>query len=228
MTEAEWLACSNPNWLLEPTEHIFPTRKVTLWACASCRRVWHLLPDAHREVLEAVEASCERADYLVGTVDEDLQSRVSLPGWGLDPSIPQERRAVRWLATGAYKLAVEGAATALARESFGSVPRRNQTELQSRYQVIWRDEQAFHAVLARDVVGNPFCPVTFDPAWSTSTVVAIAKGMYDSRDFSAMPILADALQDAGCENEDVLTHCRDEQHPHVRGCWVVDLVLGKE
>jgi len=73
---------------------------------------------------------------------------------------------------------------------------------------------------------NPFRPVTADPSWLTSTVVALARQMYESRDFSAMPILADALQDAGCENDDVLKHCRGTG-PHVRGCWVVDLVLGK-
>jgi hypothetical protein len=49
--------------------------------------------------------------------------------------------------------------------------------------------------------------------------------MYEARDFSAMPILADALQDAGCDNDDILSHCRDTKQVHVRGCWVVDLVL---
>ena len=70
-------------------------------------------------------------------------------------------------------------------------------------------------------------PSTFDPDWRTSTAVALAKQMYESRDFAAMPILADALQDAGCDNDDVLNHCRDANGAHVRGCWVVDLVLGK-
>ncbi|MBP3958173.1 hypothetical protein J8F10_23230 [Gemmata sp. G18] len=79
----------------------------------------------------------------------------------------------------------------------------------------------------RDVVGNPFRPVTFSPSWRTSTAASLASQMYDSRDFSAMPILADALQDAGCDSADVLDHCRGPG-PHVRGCWVVDLVLGKE
>jgi hypothetical protein len=83
------------------------------------------------------------------------------------------------------------------------------------------------AKLVRDIFGNPFRPVTFDADWRTSTVVALAKQMYESRDFSAMPILADALQDAGCENDDILKHCRDAKGVHVRGCWVVDLVLGK-
>ena len=80
--------------------------------------------------------------------------------------------------------------------------------------------------LVWDVAGNPFRPVAFDPAWRTGTAVAIARGMYEAHDFSAMPILADALMDAGCDDEDVLAHCR-EPGPHVRGCWVVDGVLGK-
>jgi hypothetical protein len=80
--------------------------------------------------------------------------------------------------------------------------------------------------LLRDIVGNPFRPVAFDPNWRTSTAVALATRMYDSRDFSVMPILADALQDAGCDHPDILAHCRDDG-PHARGCWVVDLVLGK-
>jgi hypothetical protein len=87
-------------------------------------------------------------------------------------------------------------------------------------------EEQEQLLLARDIFGNPFRPVAFDSAWRTSTVQALASQMYDSRDFIPMPILADALQDAGCENEDILAHCRG-QGPHVRGCWVVDLVLGK-
>ncbi|MCE9566641.1 MAG: hypothetical protein K8U57_31850 [Planctomycetes bacterium] len=82
--------------------------------------------------------------------------------------------------------------------------------------------------LIRDIFGNPFRPVVFDAAWRTDTAVSLAKHIYEARDFSAMPILADALQDAGCEHADILTHCRDESLTHVRGCWVVDLVLGKE
>ena len=80
--------------------------------------------------------------------------------------------------------------------------------------------------LLRAIFGNPFRPVAVDPAWPTSDVVALAKGIYEERAFDRMPILADALQDAGCDNEDILSHCRGPG-PHVRGCWVVDLVLGK-
>ena len=68
--------------------------------------------------------------------------------------------------------------------------------------------------------------MALDPAWLTSDAVALARGIYDERAFDRMPILADALQDAGCVNDEVLTHCRGEV-VHVRGCWVVDLLLGK-
>jgi hypothetical protein len=79
---------------------------------------------------------------------------------------------------------------------------------------------------SRDIFGNPFRPVTLDPSWLTSTVTTLTRQMYESRDFSAMPILADALQDAGCEDEQVLSHCRGEG-AHVRGCFLVDLLVGK-
>ncbi|MBP3959984.1 hypothetical protein J8F10_32485 [Gemmata sp. G18] len=78
----------------------------------------------------------------------------------------------------------------------------------------------------RELFGNPFRPVALVPVWLTSTVRALAEGIYQERAFDRMPILADALQDAGCDNEDILTHCR-QPGEHVRGCWVVDLVLGK-
>ncbi len=82
--------------------------------------------------------------------------------------------------------------------------------------------------LLRDIFGNPFRPVAFASTWRTDTAVALARMMYEAREFSAMPILADALQDAGCDSDDILNHCREPKQVHVRGCWVVDLVLGKE
>jgi hypothetical protein len=97
-----------------------------------------------------------------------------------------------------------------------------------------RAERAAQILLLRHGAGNPFRPVTFSPNWRT--VVALARQIYEARDFSAMPILAEALQDAGCDNEDnplpprggnLLDHCRNPGS-HVRGCRVVDLVLGKE
>jgi len=89
-------------------------------------------------------------------------------------------------------------------------------------------ERVILCSLLREIFGNPFRPVEFDPEWRTDTVSSLARQMYESRDFSLMSILADALQDAGCDNNDILDHCRDANQMHVRGCWVVDLVLGKE
>ena len=75
--------------------------------------------------------------------------------------------------------------------------------------------------------GDPRGPVARDPSWLTETVLALAQGIYVERAFDRLPILADALEDAGCDNADVLGHCRGPG-PHVRGCWVIDLLLGKE
>jgi hypothetical protein len=88
------------------------------------------------------------------------------------------------------------------------------------------EKAAAQAPLLRCIVGNPFRPVSIDPSWLTSTVVALVHGIYDDRAFDRLPILADALEDAGCDHPDILGHCRGVG-PHARGCWVVDLVLGK-
>jgi hypothetical protein len=82
------------------------------------------------------------------------------------------------------------------------------------------------AAIFRDVFANPYRPVTFHPAWRTSNATALATSIYDERAFDHLPILADALEDAGCDNGDVLNHCR-EAGEHVRGCWAVDLILNK-
>ncbi len=85
-------------------------------------------------------------------------------------------------------------------------------------------ERTAQMAIHEDVCGGPVQTAWFDAQWRTSDVVGLAKSMYDSSDYSAMPILADALQDAGCQQDAVLEHCRGDT-PHVRGCWVVDVVL---
>ncbi len=84
--------------------------------------------------------------------------------------------------------------------------------------------------LLRDVFGNPFRPATVSAAWlawNGGTVPRLAQGIYDERAFERMPVLADALEEAGCTDADVLEHCR-RQEVHVRGCWLLDALLGKE
>ena len=83
------------------------------------------------------------------------------------------------------------------------------------------------ASLLRELIGNPFRPVTVNPAWLTSTVKQLAEAIYQEKAFDRMPILGDALEEAGCTDAEMLNHCR-QQAEHVRGCWVVDLLLGKE
>jgi hypothetical protein len=80
--------------------------------------------------------------------------------------------------------------------------------------------------LIRDIFGNPFRSVALDPRWLTSSVLDLARAIYDERAFDRLPILADALMDAGCDSGEVLDHCRGDG-PHVRGCWVVDLLTGR-
>jgi cysteine desulfurase len=80
------------------------------------------------------------------------------------------------------------------------------------------------AFLIRDIFGNIFRPISLDPSWADRTVVKLAESIYDDRAFDRLPVLADALQKAGCNNVDILSHCR-EGGEHVRGCWVVDAIL---
>jgi len=81
--------------------------------------------------------------------------------------------------------------------------------------------------ILRCLFGNPFRPATLEPAWQTATVHGLAQAIYEERGFDRLPILADALEEAGCTNADILAHCRGSGS-HARGCWVVDLLLGKE
>jgi len=82
------------------------------------------------------------------------------------------------------------------------------------------------AAVTHDLLPNPFVPVAWNPEWLSSTVRDLAAHIYDSRDFGAMPILTDALQDSGCDHQLVQEHCRGTK-PHARGCWVVDAILGR-
>jgi hypothetical protein len=94
----------------------------------------------------------------------------------------------------------------------------------------WAEERKAQSHCLRDIFGNPFRPPPpLPPAvltWNDSTVTRMAQGIYEDRAFERLPILADALLDAGCDDEELSRHCRSEG-PHVRGCWAVDLILGK-
>lgn len=80
--------------------------------------------------------------------------------------------------------------------------------------------------ILRELFGNPFRRPAMDVRWFTSDVVGVARGIYAERAFERMPILADALMDAGCDDERIIGHCLGDK-AHVRGCWLLDLVLSK-
>ena len=103
------------------------------------------------------------------------------------------------------------------------------TSEDEKYRGYWVGKSKGETLLAsclRDSFGNPFRPVTIDQAWLTPNVAALARKIYDDRAFDRLPGLADALEETGCTDADILAHCRGPG-PHVRGCWVVDLLLGK-
>jgi hypothetical protein len=187
-------------------------RKLRLLMCACCRRLWDVLPAPARTAVEAIEKLVDEnlPEKKRDAVESAAYAAVPQSVWGVEYHPDQ---AGRWTAA-AYLDDVIGytpkclrAARATKQEKAG--------------------EERAQCELLRDIFGNPYRPVSFDPAWRTDTAVALARGMYESRDFAGMPILADALQEAGCENTDILKHCRDAKQVHVRGCWVVDLVLAK-
>jgi hypothetical protein len=111
-------------------------------------------------------------------------------------------------------------------DALEQVRQRSVMGLSTAASKIWAGEEEIQTNLLRCVVGNIFRPVPLDPAWRTPAVLHLAQSIYDDRAFDQLPILADALEEAGCSSREVLDHCRGPG-PHVRGCWVVDLVLGK-
>ena len=179
-------------------------RKLRLLACATCRD--HLLRSPYPEFAEVLTVAERYAD---GEATD--RERAAAFATNVDQSLTEPDGAA-WH----YR--------SLVGFALGEFSGELGTHLRNR--ASGRSTWASPSSL-RDLFGNPFRHRALDPEWLTSTVTAIARQMYDSRDFSSMPILADALQDAGCENDDILNHCRGPG-PHVRGCWVVDLVLGKE
>jgi hypothetical protein len=234
MTEAEWLTAADPTPMLGFLEGKVSDRKLRLFACACCRMVWHLLPDERTR--GAVEAAERFADGLADAAElEDARLAASARcrfGGGAPYAAAEcaETGDAGWhaLAAAAY------AAKAAARRRPKGPPPGWLSHYGLPENLYARSEHSArkavnlaHAALLRCLLGNPSRAVAPDPGWRTSTVVQIASGIYADQAFDRLPILADALQDAGCDHPDVLAHCRGEG-PHARGCWVVDLLLGKE
>jgi hypothetical protein len=198
MTEAEWLACADPRALFAALPATASKRKFLLFCVQCCFfSSKELNPDT---------ATCVFADLwrlIERFADGKADAAEVEAAWGGAGANQQEEgwpfHPRNWARNWAYR--DDGLAYDLGDVEI--------------------------AGLMREIFGNPIRTVTLDPLWLTFDVQALAEGIYAERAFDRMPILADALQDAGCTNEDVLSHCRDANAVHVRGCWVLDLLLGK-
>jgi hypothetical protein len=201
---------------------IATSRKFGLVACASCRLIWSVTDEPSRRAVETTECYLDAAVGEREWREAAEGAAVARQALGTGPRDPDRFlfRAKRAAALAAERAAYLDWEPAVEESAMAAVWSALATSLP--------DARAERATLIRDIVGNPFRPVMFAPEWRTGTVVTLARTMYDAREFGAMPILADALQDAGCDSDDLLNHCRSPDGMHVRGCWVVDLVLGKD
>jgi hypothetical protein len=233
VTEREWLRCTDPTAMLEFLAGKASDRKLRLFAVACCRRLWHLLSDEQsRNAVEVAERFADgRADeaelrstnlgmkfapathnataFLTSVRRYDRPSILFRYGV-LDLTRPDEAARAESICLSRFQFPAD-AAVAVARRALCNDA---------------STEAAAQAVLLHCIFGNPFRPVAIEAQWRTPTVLDLASAIYTERAFDRMPILSDALLDAGCNDASILSHCRGDG-VHVKGCWVVDLLLGK-
>jgi hypothetical protein len=221
MNEEEWNACTDPVLMLELVQRSASAtaRKLRLFAAACCRLYSPLVED--ERFSQTVQTIEQYADGLASKAALK-RSRQAVRAARYALPADQEEAGVEWQA---YWLA-EVAGT---ENAYKSMVVRELQRLATATNVITSAAfQPSAAALLRDVFVSPFRAVPpIEPAWLTSTVVSIARRAYDERDFAALPVLGDALEEAGCGHQDVLRHC-GEPRGHVRGCWVLDLLTGRE
>jgi hypothetical protein len=218
MTEAEWLACTDPQKMLEFLRGRASDRKLLLFVADTARAMPPMPVFEQEDVAKMYERVAE------GQLTEDDFARWSLrhlPGMRPPPggTLPDKWEVARRGARERYRYAPLAVTRPITPESGVG------------------DNAAMSDVL-RCIFGNPFRPVALDPAWLTwhagaGTVPALAQSAYEDRQLPSghldphrLAVLADALEDAGCDDVRLLGHLRSSG-PHVRGCWVVDMLLGK-
>jgi hypothetical protein len=229
MTEEEWLACTDPGPMLEylGANDLLSDRKQRLFDCACVRRIWHLLFDDKGR--KAVEVAEKFADGLAGI--EELRDAQAIALAAADarptfylPGVPDSYSVLTAAAWAAWEYRsgadpLRPAALAIAWQGLTENGRSQRRLAKASY----ADERKIQVALLREIIGNPFQPANISPS---TTAWDLAQMIYDQRAFERLPGLADALEKAGCDNPKILSHCW-LPGPHVRGCWVVDLVLGK-
>ena len=208
MTENEWQTASEPHVMLEwlrISGRISSKRKIRLFAVACSRRIWGLIDPLGQTAVEVAERF---ADGLAGS-EEMRAARLACQGAG-------DQAAWYPAATNPEIAARNAARSAQAGVAHDALLGFEAAELLAQ------------ANLLRDIFGLlPFRPLSVDPTWLTPTVVQLANIIYNDRAFDRMTELSDVLHKTGWDNEEILAHCR-EPGLHVRGCFVLDLILGKE
>lgn len=230
MTEAEWKSCTDPEAMLEFLSESgrLSERKQRLFDCACVRRISHLLLDEKgRKALEVAEnyadgrASLDdlREAQALALAAADAQTNNNLPG------TPNSRRVLAAAAGAAweYRSGADPLRYAAEAIAWQGLAKHGPYQRRLAKQKL-EDERKIQAALLREVVGNPFQPQTIPYLqWARD----LANEIYLSASFQRLPRLANALKEAGCNNAKILGHCW-LPGPHVRGCWVVDLVLGQK
>lgn len=205
-TEKEWLQCTFPSLLLELISERVTTRKIRLFACGCCRLVWNVLPPSFQRGIENIEQVAEEL-----AVESDLKHRqLYCPDLSLD---------ITWL-TGKKPLGrIPSFLTRISQIAVATAP-----TLEGGVYVNHLQAQAD---ILRDLVGNPFVPITIPSEWlnwKDQTVVKLATVISQQAQWEDMPILGDALEESGCNDERILNHCREETW-HGPGCHVIDALL---
>jgi hypothetical protein len=230
VTEAGWLGSTQPFRMLTWWQYLrgeLSPRKGRLLACACCRLRWPVFADdCLRRAVETAEAF---ADGMASSADlarahEPAQVLAASRGKLLSPT---GKNSPQWAALAeAWRAAVVGASVTKP-EDFLPDHAINFAAQDGGHG--WDTVDAGQTGLIRDVLGNPFRQPALDPAWlqwNGGTIPRLAQAIYAERAFAHMPVLADALEDAGCTDSHVLNHCRQETL-HVPGCWLIDLILAR-
>jgi hypothetical protein len=221
MTEAEWLTSTDPAPMLGHLVLGASRRKLRLFVCARAFDLWQLLADERSRLAVLHGEAFADGEIDTGELFES-HAAANAVREQIDPLSGGRHSRGRKSQYGdwASRRAADVAALAAAPE----LPSNDLFRLLEweRGAVWWTLAERL-----RDLFGNPFRPVNFDPHWRTADPLGLARAAYEDGAFERLPLLADALMDAGCNDDQILGHCRSDG-PHVRGCWVVDLVLGKE
>jgi hypothetical protein len=219
MTGAEWLSCTDSRPMLNFLRGKTSDRKLRLFGAACLRRMEDEFPD--QETDTAVRVAEEYADGLVGS-NVLKKARTATERLTKFESMNRLRIAASQLCALEISYSVSSVLELLfdhAREGKWLPP------------FLPSSRMSFSSSLLREITGTlPFKSVSLEPdwlAWNDRTIPKLAQAIYDDRAFDRLAILADALEDAGCTDAAILAHCR-QPGTHVRGCWVVDLLLGKE